>query len=166
MTVRVLALAAAVSAAVIPSLAGAWPPEAVPLEPSAIEVVDGDTIRVSGSYTLLSGEALGHDRVRLLEIDAPEIFSPRCRAELERGQAAAARVRGLVQSAVDAEIVLSGQRDRNRRPLGRLLLDGTDVALTLMREGLAIPWRPGRAAWEARGRHWCPVWHPSSTDTP
>jgi micrococcal nuclease len=166
MTVRALALAAVVSAAVIPSLARARPPEAIPLEPSAIEVVDGDTIRVSGSYTLLSGETLGHDRIRLLDLDAPEIFSPRCRAELERGQAAAAQVRGLVQSAVDAEIVLNGQRDKYHRPLARLLLDGGDVATILLHEDLAIPWRPGRAAWEARGRHWCPDWHPSSTDTP
>ncbi len=75
-TVRVLVLAAAVSAAVIPSFARAQPSEAVPVEPSAIAIVDGDTIRVSGSYTLLSGEPLGHDRIRLLDFDAPEIFSP------------------------------------------------------------------------------------------
>jgi micrococcal nuclease len=165
-TVRVLVVAAAVSAAVIPSLARARPPEAVPLEPSAIEVVDGDTIRVSGSYTLLSGGPLGHDRIRLLDLDAPEIFSPRCRAELERGQAAAARVRGLVQSAADAELVLSGQRDKYHRPLAHLLIDGSDVATILMHEDLAIPWRPGRAAWEARGRHWCPDWRPPRNDQP
>lgn len=150
----------------VSSLAHAEAPRSVALDPDAIEVVDGDTIRVEPGYRLGPDEWLGHGRIRLLAIDTPELFHPRCDNERDQARAAATRLRELLQQAAIARIVLSGERDKHRRPLARLLLGGTDVADELMRAGLALPWRPGRPAWVQRGQHWCPAWQPPPETNP
>lgn len=111
--------------------------------PSGASVVDGDTVRIHGT------------RMRLLDIDAPEIFHPRCARETEIGAAAKTRLAELL-AAGPMRLADSGERDDYGRPLVRINVNGQDVGQVLMREGLAVVWRPGRAAWEARRRHWCP----------
>ena len=122
------------------------------VEVSSIGVVDGDTIRI------------GRTRIRLLDIDTPEITRPRCPAELARGREARERLEALIAGARRAELVGNGARDKNDRPLARLILDGRDVAETLMADGLAVAWRRGREAWVERGQHWCPGWVPPATN--
>ena len=34
--------------------------------------------------------------------------------------------------------------------------DGREAGEVLIAEGLAVEWKPGRAAWSARALHWCP----------
>ena len=94
-------------------------------------------------------------RLRLLSIDTPETYKPRCDAELTKGREATARLRELVANAQRIEVVDSGQADKYDRRLVHLLIDGRDVGQTLMAEGLAVEWRPGPNAWRERRRHWC-----------
>lgn len=141
-----------------PAFAATQHGQSVALDPRGIEVVDGDTIRVARGYRLGPDDPIGHGRIRLLAIDTPELHSPRCANERVQGRAAADRLRELLQRAAVARIVLTGDRDKHRRPLARLLLGDMDVADTLLRDGLALRWRPGRPAWVQRGLHWCPDW--------
>ncbi|MDH2436855.1 thermonuclease family protein [Pokkaliibacter sp. MBI-7] len=109
----------------------------------SLSVIDGDTVRYNGQ------------RLRLLSIDTPETYKPRCDAELTKGREATARLRELVANAQRIEVVDSGQADKYDRRLVHLLIDGRDVGQTLMAEGLAVEWRPGPNAWRERRRHWC-----------
>ena len=113
------------------------------ISPSQIHVYDGDTIIIA------------HQRMRLLDIDTPEISRPRCAAEKTRGYQARDRLRTLVANAERIEVADSGQRDRYERPLIHLVIDGQDTGSLLVSEGHAVPWRPGRQAWEERRQHWC-----------
>lgn len=126
--------------------AGILPPEPVH---GPIRVIDGDTV------ALASGE-----RVRLYNIDAPETHKPRCAAEERTGVAAANAVRRMV-SAADVSISrcepATGRcRDRYGRTLATLTTAKQgDVGEALMSLGLALPWKPGKTAHDARAYHWC-----------
>lgn len=99
-------------------------------------VLDGDTIRMNGAS------------VRLMTIDTPEIFSPKCSAELALGRRAAARLRQLLN---EGEVALqrSGPRDRDQydRLLRIVSVDGASPGYTLVREGLARRWDGARRGW-------------------
>ena len=99
-------------------------------------VYDGDTIRMDG------------ERIRLATIDTPEIFSPRCGAELALGRRASARLRALLNDG-GVELQRSGPRDRDS--YGRLLrvvtVDGASAGYTLIQEGLARRWDGARRSW-------------------
>ncbi len=160
MKLRIIAAIIAFLAAHHPASAAAQQGQSVALDPGEIEVVDGDTIRVARGYRLGPDDPIGHTRIRLLAIDTPELHNPRCANERVQGRAAADKLRELLQRAAVARIVLTGDRDKHRRPLARLLLGDSDVADILLRDGLALPWHPGRPAWVQRGLHWCPDWQP------
>ncbi|MDY0241644.1 MAG: thermonuclease family protein [Rhodospirillaceae bacterium] len=121
----------------------ASPALAETVRPESIRVVDGDTL------------AIGGDKLRLLTIDAPETHKPRCAAEAVKGEEATARMSALIRNARRVEIQDSGRRDKYRRRLVDVIVDGRDAGAILMGEGLAVPWRPGRAAWQERYEHWC-----------
>lgn len=119
--------------------AEAWT-ETVPA--GTLIVVDGDTVKI------------GRQRLRLTAIDAPEIEHARCRTERRAGERAKARVVELL-AAEPATIRYSGRDDRYRRPLVDLSVPAGDLGAILMAEGLALPYRGGRAAWSERAAHWC-----------
>ena len=104
-------------------------------------IIDGDTI------------ALGSERIRILNIDAPESFRSHCECELAAGLRAKERLAALVRSGT-IEIERRGE-DRYRRTLARVYVSGRDVGEVLVQEGLALPWRDGPEAKENRIRHWC-----------
>lgn len=113
------------------------------ISPAQIRVIDGDTVQ------------LGTERIRLLEIDAPEIHTPRCEAEAARGAEATRFVERLVASGRDINVERSGKQDKYGRTLAHLSVNGEDVGQALLTAGLAVRWRPGHAAWVERERHWC-----------
>lgn len=99
-----------------------------------VEVVDGDTIRVQGQA------------VRIVGLDAPEMHG-QCSAERELAQRATRRLQELVRDGVTL-------RPHGHDRYGRVLATvqdktGQDVALVLIREGLARPYdgRGRRAGW-------------------
>lgn len=131
--------------AVLPDL---WPfldtrsGSTVVVSASALQVVDGDTVRYQGQ------------RLRLLDIDAPETGDPRCAAEARAGAAATAAVRSVL-AGQQVTIRYSGRSDRYRRPLVRISTGAGDVGSRLVAQGLALPYRGGSAAWQERAQHWC-----------
>ncbi len=126
----------------------ALPASAETIDGNTIVIIDGDTVALPCSPRPCKSE-----RVRLVDIDAPEMFRTRCEAESIAGFEAKERLAELLRGQ-KVEIERKG-KDRYRRTLARLSVEGHDIGAMLMREGHAISWKPGRAAWEARLRHWC-----------
>lgn len=105
----------------------------------AIRVIDGDTLRMPDG-----------ERVRLLNIDAPEM-PPKSKCEREERLALEARSRlsQMIRGASDVTLRFGGDRDHDRygRSLRYLVIDGRDAGEVLMAEGLAQPWRGHHAQW-------------------
>lgn len=99
-------------------------------------VIDGDTIRYQGR------------KIRLADIDAPEIFSPRCAAEKARGERAKMELLRVL-NAGEFSLVRSGFRDTDRygRQLRTVERDGRSLADGLVAKGLARPWDGARRGW-------------------
>lgn len=100
-------------------------------------VVDGDTIRYGG------------EKIRLLGIDAPEVFNPKCAAEKALGEQATQRLLELMNEG-PFKLVQSGERDEDRygRKLRLVKRDGRSMGERLIAEGLA-------RRWDGRRRSWC-----------
>jgi endonuclease YncB( thermonuclease family) len=98
-------------------------------------VIDGDTIRYGGI------------KIRLEDIDAPEVFSPRCASEAKLGRRATERLLHLMNAGPFQ--LVSGERDEDRygRKLRTITRDGRSVGDTLVAEGLARRWDGGRRSW-------------------
>jgi endonuclease YncB( thermonuclease family) len=86
--------------------------------------IDGDTI------------ALGPERIRIIGLDTPETFHARCDAERVLGYQAAGRLQRLLNTR-RVQIERTGKSDRYRRSLARVFVGSEDVAVILIREGLA-----------------------------
>jgi endonuclease YncB( thermonuclease family) len=88
----------------------------------APRVIDGDTVR------------MGSVRVRLVGFDAPEIFSPQCPAELDRGLRAKNRLGALLTANVVVRVPCVGKN------YGRACGWLPGAASALIREHLAVPY--------------------------
>lgn len=112
-------------------MAGIMSARSEPIDGNRIYVIDGDTIR------LPSGE-----RVRILNIDAPETIRARCEAEAALGYRAKERLARLLAGARVTLDRCDGSRctDSNGRTLARVQANGRDVGEALIREGLATLW--------------------------
>ena len=109
-----------------------------------IVIIDGDTIDVRG------------ERIRILNIDAPESFRSRCEVELKLALRTKERLGELLRAG-PVEVDREG-RDRYRRTLATLSTREGDVGRFLVRERLALPWQDGREAKERRLKAWCGPW--------
>ena len=119
------------------------------LSPALAETIDGRRAIIIDGDTF----ALGSERVRIWNIDAPETRGSRCERELVLGLKAKERLAGLLRAgSVD---IIRGGEDRYSRTLARVSVGGLDVGSVLVGEGLALPWRDGPEAREARFRYWC-----------
>lgn len=120
------------------------------LAPAAAETVDGRSVVIIDGDTI----ALGRERIRILNIDAPESFRSRCEAELAAGLRAKARLADLLRAG-GISIERHGH-DRYGRTLARIgTASGLDAGEVLVAEGLALPWTAGAVAWQHRYDHWC-----------
>ena len=119
-----------------------------------IHVVDGDTVDLPCPSRL----ACVRERVRILNIDAPETRGARCAAERKAGFAATRRLESLLRSGrvSVARCDARGRcEDRAGRTLARLAVNGADVGEALIASGHALPWRDGAPARAQRIAHWC-----------
>jgi endonuclease YncB( thermonuclease family) len=98
-------------------------------------VVDGDTIWY------------GDIKIRLADIDTPEVFSPQCASEAALGRQASERLLELI-NAGSFELVRTGRdADRYGRKLRILERHGRSLGDILIAEGLARPWDGARRSW-------------------
>lgn len=128
--------------------------KAVPITTRQFSVTDGDTIQ-------LNGEARG---LRLVGLNAPETFEPKCARERELGNRAKARLKELVKGenltliriACSCAPGTEGTTACNYgRSCGRLLVNGRDVGQTLISEGLAVRFQCGSTSCPPTPRPWC-----------
>ncbi|NKM68571.1 thermonuclease family protein [Rhizobium laguerreae] len=99
-------------------------------------IVDGDTLWSSGV------------KIRVADIDTPEISQPHCAAEKALGEQAMVRLMELVNAGrFDMLAWHSRDEDRNGRKLRILVRDGRSLGDTLVSEGLARRWTGRRQPW-------------------
>ena len=107
------------------------------MEAGSIIITDGDTIR------------LGAERIRVVNIDAPELTG---RCDSERLLALAAKDRlALILDARQPEIARTG-KDRFGRTLAYVRVSGADVGEMLIFAHLAVPWGGRQHDWCADNR--------------
>jgi micrococcal nuclease len=99
-------------------------------------VVDGDTVWLEGV------------KIRIADIDTPEISQPRCDFEYDLGIKARDRLVVLLNQG-EFEAVTIGSRDEDQygRKLRVLLRDGRSIGDQLVAEGLARTWSGRREPW-------------------
>jgi micrococcal nuclease len=126
--------------------------------PASAEVIDGNRIVIIDGDTVALPCAVPArgcaEKIRFIDIDAPESFRPHCENERAVGLQAKARVAELLRGAT-VYVERSGRKDRYRRTLANLTTADGDVGAVLMKEGLAVAYRPGKAAKAGRIAHWC-----------
>jgi micrococcal nuclease len=105
-----------------------------------LRVVDGDTVTIWCATT-------GVERARLDGFDAPELFSPKCGAELLAAQKAKWALRGMILAAARLRLAHGGL-DRYDRRLVTLWVDGTPLARRMVQAGYARTYGGGaRTGW-------------------
>lgn len=99
-------------------------------------VIDGDTLWINGT------------KVRVADIDAPEISEPRCASELALGNRATERLIELVnQGPFEMRAWPGRDKDRYGRALRVLVRNGHSLGDVLVSEGLARTWTGRREPW-------------------
>ena len=98
-------------------------------------VVDGDTFWHHGV------------KIRMADIDTPELSPPRCEAERVKGEAAKRRLQALLNAGPFS--LSSGRRDEDRygRKLRTVRRGDASLGDTLIAEGLARRWDGARHPW-------------------
>ncbi|MBB4581556.1 endonuclease YncB(thermonuclease family) [Rhizobium aethiopicum] len=98
-------------------------------------VVDGDTFWFNGQ------------KIRIVDIDTPELSPPRCEAERIRGEAAKARLLVLLNAGTFS--LSAGLRDEDKygRKLRTVTRAGNSLGAILIKEGLARSWDGARHGW-------------------
>lgn len=99
-------------------------------------VVDGDTLWIDGV------------KVRVADIDTPEVSDPHCAAEKALGDRATARMLELVNAGpFEMQAWASRDEDKYGRKLRVLVRDGHSLGDILVSEGLARTWTGRRQPW-------------------
>ena len=91
---------------------------------------DGDTC-----YVTVDGK---NNKIRLLELDTPEISKPKCDAELELGLKARDYINNLIVNASSIEFKTEYKEDYFGRILSYLIIDGEDVSAKIVNNNLGI----------------------------
>ena len=91
---------------------------------------DGDTcyVTVDGTKT----------KIRLLELDTPEISKPKCNAELQLGLKARDYLNDLIDNATTIEFKTDYTEDYFGRILAYLIVDGEDVSAKIVKNNLGV----------------------------
>ena len=98
-------------------------------------VVDGDTFWYAG------------EKVRIADINTPEVSSPKCPREAALGAQASERLLALLNEGNFTLETIDRDRDRYGRLLRTVTRGGTSLGAVLVHEGLAEEWRGTRGGW-------------------
>jgi endonuclease YncB( thermonuclease family) len=98
-------------------------------------VVDGDTFWFQG------------EKIRISDVDTPELSPPRCRRERELGLAAKQRLLDLLNEGSFSLTSGAREEDRYGRKLRNVNREGKSIGDTLVAEGLARRWDGSRRSW-------------------
>jgi micrococcal nuclease len=98
-------------------------------------VVDGDTFWFRG------------EKIRIADIDTPELSPPRCESERELGLAAKQRLLDILNSGPLSFKTTARDEDRFGRKLRIVYRDRRSVGDILVAEGLARKWEGSRQSW-------------------
>lgn len=98
-------------------------------------VIDGDTFRYQG------------EKIRIADIDTPEIHPPRCDYEAELGFRAKQRLVVLLNEGPFELAPISRDQDQYGRKLRIVRRAGVSLGDTLVAEGLARTWTGRREPW-------------------
>jgi micrococcal nuclease len=101
-------------------------------------VVDGDTFWYRG------------EKIRLSDINTPEVSQPACAQERALGERAQVRLLALLNAGPFTLAASGRDRDRYGRLLRVVLRDGESLGAMLVTEGLAEQWQGRRSDWCAR----------------
>ena len=102
---------------------------------------DGDTC-----YVMIDGNKA---KIRLLELDTPEISKPKCEAELELGLVARDYLNNLIANASSVEIKTEYEKDYFGRTLAHLIIDGEDASAKIRSSNLGVVYERGNK------KDWC-----------
>ena len=91
---------------------------------------DGDTC-----YITMNGMK---KKIRLLELDTPEISKPKCNAELELGKKARDYLNDLIANASTIEFKTEYLEDYFGRVLSYLIIDGEDASSKIIENQLGV----------------------------
>lgn len=98
-------------------------------------VVDGDTFWLEGT------------KIRIADINTPEVGSPQCQAEAILGRQASQRLAELLSGGAFDLRAADRDEDQYGRKLRIVERDGKSVGQILVTEGLAHEWRGRRESW-------------------
>lgn len=98
-------------------------------------VVDGDTFWYGGT------------KIRIADINTPEVSDPECAAEAELGSRATDRLAALLNAGPFSLEPTDRDTDAYGRSLRIVTRDGESVGETLVDEGLAERWKGYRGEW-------------------
>ena len=102
---------------------------------------DGDTC-----YVMIDGNKA---KIRLLELDTPEISKPKCEAEHELGLEARDYLNNLIANASLVEIKTEYEKDYFGRTLAYLIIDGEDASAKIRSNNLGVIYERGNR------KDWC-----------
>ena len=91
---------------------------------------DGDTCYVTVDET--------NTKIRLLELDTPEISKPKCNTELQLGLKARDYLNDLIDNATTIEFKTDYTEDYFGRILAYLIVDGEDVSAKIVKNNLGV----------------------------
>ncbi|MDO3441810.1 thermonuclease family protein [Agrobacterium sp. V1] len=137
-------------------------PMSIPVQTSqtTAKISISEALRNSKPYTLCSGsvrrhcvvdgDTIWHDgtKIRIADIDTPEVGDPKCGAEAALGAKATKRLLQLVNAGPFEMKAWEGRdEDRYGRKLRVFVRDGRSLGDILVSEGLARTWTGRRQPW-------------------
>ena len=102
-----------------------------------------------GTDCVVDGDTFWHLRVkiRIADIDAPELSPPHCETERMKGEAAKRRLLDLLNAGPFSLVAADRDEDRLGCKLRVVRRAGHSLGATLIAEGLARPWGGPRRNW-------------------
>lgn len=102
---------------------------------------DGDTC-----YVTIENE---NTKIRLLELDTPEISKPKCTQEKKLGIQARDFINELILNAKNIKIKTEYKKDYFGRTLAFVIIDGVNISELLIKNNLGVVYKKGHK------KNWC-----------